>query len=215
MKRVLIVLILFLSLSTFLTPFILADDRENNERNYFKKILDVLKDILAELKIISGKNETIIVEPNITVNPNITLPDEECEFEKLNQQKVNINVGIDNIGCCGYHNFTEIVHIPSELMYEDVDVVSGMVVAVDNSGGSSINVKGVNCFNVENTGLLVRDHREPLVSTFREQRIYKLPQSCIDAFVPGSNNLTISIPSNSGGFINEYYLEMKVKSVNC
>ena len=48
MKRVLIVLILFLSLSTFLTPFILADDRENNERNYFKEILDVLKDILAE-----------------------------------------------------------------------------------------------------------------------------------------------------------------------
>ncbi len=109
MKKTRIILTFLLIFSIFSTAFVLAQDRdrEPKERELLQTITDKLVEIretlnsmLSELEEISDKETNVIVEPNITVlppevivNPNITFPDEECEWEKYNEV---IEIGEEN-----------------------------------------------------------------------------------------------------------------------
>lgn len=182
----------------------------------FRKIVEKLSDInsvlnnmLGKLTIIAEKNATIqvnvepapiTIEPNIIVNPNITFPERECKWEKLNQQ-YSLEVS-ENFGCCGFHSLNSSIQLPHDIVYNSINVISGAVLLECGICESNCLylINGVSCGSIPKNSNSV---------------YYELPAQCINAFHNGRNTLTISVPSDCGGEIHQAWIEMEIKPSNC
>jgi len=167
------------------------------ELSLLSQILDALKELLLKDWTINVEPTPVIVEPNINIEPNITIPEKECKWEKFNQrQDIDYEV---SWGGGGQHYFTKVFYIPENIMYEDVKVLSGRILVKCNEHYCPLLINGIGC------GV-------PLANTFDELVI---PEACFNSLVGGANNLTIRISNGGSGTIKSINLELEVKPANC
>ncbi len=165
------------------------------------QIKSVLSDMLVQLKIIANKDTNVEVNvppAQISVYPNITIPEEDCEWETFAQI---IELNLQGDGASTY------ISIPENHMADEIEIEKGYALFNWQSSGNDKSVLKVN-------GEVCLNEGGRSGNTYSRR---SLISDCFDSFEPGLNLIFIdnenTVQEPIG--VKTIWLEMKVKPANC
>jgi hypothetical protein len=193
--------------------FVVASTENNplSDKGLLQTIIDKLislitvqDNVLEQLEVIAEKETNINVtveSPSVIVNPNITIPDKECEWETYSQEYDRDTYFFAGDGKSKY------ISLPKGQFANEINVTNVYVLfRWDSSGNdrSVIMINGVECLSKGG-------------SSGNNLYMNSFVPSCLSAFKVGLNHIYIDNLEQSGGYIGikSMWLEMKVKPANC
>jgi len=197
MKKIIALLGFILLISVV---FVVAESKAE-DNNPLLLIYGRLGDILDKITELVNKDWDVTVEPNITVQPpqvnvevtpNITLPDKECKWEKINGVETKL---YKHPGQQGDSEYGTLI-IPPNVLYSEVEIISG-IISVAEGPQPILFINGDLDSN-------------PCQSNIPINKFTKLSENCISALNEGYNEYRLL-----WGKFGTIDLNFKIKSANC